>query len=76
MANLAAFFTLTSVDAVTTMEAAVAAGYKVCAHPALKGELEAAWPEARFVFHQDAKEVSEQSVSKSSNVSCETTASE
>lgn len=56
VANLAAFLTLKSNEEVRTMGAAVAAGYTICAHPALKTELEVAWPEAKFYFHQDANE--------------------
>ena len=56
MANLAAFFTLVSVDDVTTIEGVIAANYKICAHPAVKGELESRWPDARFVFHEEGRE--------------------
>ncbi|KAL7546227.1 hypothetical protein ACHAWF_009562 [Thalassiosira exigua] len=56
VANLAAFLTLSSTDAMTTMGGAVDAGYTICAHPALKIELETAWPRANFFYHSDGNE--------------------
>jgi len=50
VANLAAFMTLSVSDTVETMEGAVAAGVKICAHPVLKNDLQAAWPAANFVY--------------------------
>ena len=37
---------------VSTVEEAVAAGYKVCAHPVLRDEILAAWPDGDFYFSQ------------------------
>uniref|UniRef100_A0A6U6GMI0 Ionotropic glutamate receptor C-terminal domain-containing protein n=1 Tax=Odontella aurita TaxID=265563 RepID=A0A6U6GMI0_9STRA len=56
VANLAAFLTLNSAEYVRTMEEAVAAKYKICAHPAIQTELEVGWPDAIFYFHKDANE--------------------
>ena len=39
------------------IKATVAAGLTICAHPALKDEMEIAWPAAKFFFHQSGKEV-------------------
>lgn len=51
VANLAAFLTLSGVaDTVKTMGEAVARGYTICAHPALRTELELAWPDAKFYY--------------------------
>lgn len=44
VANLAAFLSLKSTSDVTSMSEAVARGYTICAHPAVKSELEVAWP--------------------------------
>mmetsp|Transcript_41160 Transcript_41160/g.86336 ORF Transcript_41160/g.86336 Transcript_41160/m.86336 type:complete len:622 (-) Transcript_41160:278-2143(-) len=52
VANLAAFLTLSTTDFINTMEGAVAAGVTICAHPAVKVELEIAWPDAKFYFDQ------------------------
>ncbi|KAL7540473.1 hypothetical protein ACHAXR_010132, partial [Thalassiosira sp. AJA248-18] len=56
VANLAAFLTLNSTDDVKTMDEAVAKGYTICAHPAVKAELQVAWPDAKFYFHEDGNE--------------------
>ena len=58
VANLAAFLTLSTTESVNTMNGAVAAGMKICAHPALKAELEVAWPDAKFYFNEQAMDVS------------------
>jgi len=58
VANLAAFLTQSFSEGVKTMEAAVTEGYIICAHPAVKTELEAAWPKATFYFHQEGNEFS------------------
>jgi len=52
VANLAAFLTLSTTDFINTMEGAVAADMTICAHPAVKVELEIAWPDANFHFDQ------------------------
>jgi len=53
VANLAAFLTLSGTsDVVKTMGSAVAKGMIICAHPALKTELQVAWPDANFYFHE------------------------
>ena len=36
VANLAAYLTLNSIEGVSTVEGAIAAGYTICAHPVLK----------------------------------------
>mmetsp|Transcript_36003 Transcript_36003/g.63128 ORF Transcript_36003/g.63128 Transcript_36003/m.63128 type:complete len:701 (+) Transcript_36003:59-2161(+) len=54
VANLAAFLTLSTTESVNTMNGAVAAGMTICAHPALKAELEVAWPDAKFYFNEQA----------------------
>ncbi|KAL7536673.1 hypothetical protein ACHAWF_005534 [Thalassiosira exigua] len=58
VANLAAFLTLTlsSSAGETTIEGAVAAGYTICAHIAIKDALRVAWPKAIFHFHEDGNE--------------------
>ena len=58
VANLAAFLTKSEIEDATTMEGVVAAGYKICAHPAVKAELDAAWPDANFYYHEKGREVS------------------
>lgn len=56
VANLAAFLTQAGYpDFVATMDEAVEQGKKVCALPALKTELEKAWPLADFVFSESGK---------------------
>lgn len=50
MANLAAFLTSETISTVSTMQGAVDAGMKICAHPALKEELVIKWPLAKFEF--------------------------
>lgn len=50
MANLAAILTSDTIATVSTMQGAVDAGMKICAHPALKDELVIKWPLAKFVF--------------------------
>lgn len=56
VANLAAFLTLSSVGSVSSMEGAVAAGFSICAHPALKAEMQTAWPDAKFIFHEEGND--------------------
>lgn len=56
VANLAAFLTRPVVSYVGTMQGVVDAGLAICAHPALKTELELKWPNARFVFSNSGKE--------------------
>lgn len=56
VANLAAFLTLSSTDSIKSMDSAVAAGLTICAHPALRAEMEVAWPNAHFFFHADGNE--------------------
>mmetsp|Transcript_34735 Transcript_34735/g.56767 ORF Transcript_34735/g.56767 Transcript_34735/m.56767 type:complete len:669 (+) Transcript_34735:46-2052(+) len=56
VANLAAFLTLSTTDSVKTMAGAIAAGMTICAHPAIKAELEVAWPDAKFYFHEKGRE--------------------
>ncbi|KAL7526580.1 hypothetical protein ACHAXR_005246 [Thalassiosira sp. AJA248-18] len=51
VANLAAFLTR-PVDFVGTIEKVNHRGMKVCAHPALKTELQVAWPTVNFVFSE------------------------
>jgi len=58
VANLAAFLTKSTIDSVSTMDAAIQAGLTICAHPALKAEFEIAWPDAKFYFHQEGREFS------------------
>lgn len=55
VANLAAFLTRTLPDYVGTMEQVIAKNLKVCALPALKSELEVAYPSANFVFSTAGK---------------------
>lgn len=50
VANLAAFLTRNNYKYVGTIEEATKQGYKICALPATKAELEIAWPDAHFVF--------------------------
>lgn len=57
VANLAAFLTLSGTsDAVKSIDQAVASGYRICAHPALKKEYQIAYPNANFYFHEDGNE--------------------
>lgn len=56
VANLAAFLTNSTTNSVKTMDGAIQAGFTICAHPALKAEFEVAWPDAKFYFHQEARE--------------------
>eukprot|EP00804_Cyclotella_cryptica_P022423 CCRYP_015088-RB/>CCRYP_015088-RB protein AED:0.07 eAED:0.07 QI:1088/1/1/1/1/0.83/6/330/385 len=56
VANLAAFLTRPVTSYIGTMQGVVDAGLEVCAHPALKTELELKWPRARFVFSNSGKE--------------------
>jgi len=57
VANLAAFLTLSGTsDGVKTMGEAVAKGVTICAHPALKAELQVTWPDAKFYFHESGRE--------------------
>jgi len=44
---------LSTTDFINTMEGAVAADMTICAHPAVKVELEIAWPDAKFYFELD-----------------------
>lgn len=39
-----------------SIDQAVAAGYRICAHPALKKEYQIAYPNANFYFHEDGNE--------------------
>eukprot|EP00956_Cyclotella_meneghiniana_P005409 scaffold6804_cov57-Cyclotella_meneghiniana.AAC.12 len=57
VANLAAFLTSNSANSVSTMKEAIAAGYTICAHPAVKSDLEIAWPNANFYYHNEGFEV-------------------
>lgn len=50
VANLAAFLTRNSYQYVGTIEEATKQGWKICALPATKEELEVAWPDTKFVF--------------------------
>lgn len=53
VANLAAFLTMSAAtDYVKTIDEAVAAAYRICAHPALRTELQTAYPDAIFYFHE------------------------
>jgi len=52
VANLAAFLTLSTTESVRTIDEAVATGVTICAHIALKVELEVAWPDAKFHFNE------------------------
>lgn len=55
VANLAAFLTRSLPDYIGNMEQVVANNKSVCALPALKTELEVAYPNANFVFSQSGK---------------------
>ena len=55
VANLAAFLTK-NVSSIQSMEGAVASGWTICAHPALKSELQVKWPNANFYFTETGKE--------------------
>lgn len=50
VANLAAFLTQNNYKYVGTIDDATKQGWKVCALPATKEELEVAWPDTKFVF--------------------------
>ncbi|KAL7550375.1 hypothetical protein ACHAWF_013616 [Thalassiosira exigua] len=50
VANLAAFLTMDHYQYVGTIEEARRQGWKVCALPVTKEELEVAWPDVKFVF--------------------------
>ena len=57
VANLAAFLTMSrQAETVKTIDGAIAAGYRICAHPALSEEYQQAYPEADFYFHEDGRE--------------------
>jgi hypothetical protein len=49
VANLAAFLTR-NMNKTKSMEGAVASNMIICAHPALRSELQIAWPKANFYF--------------------------
>ena len=34
----------------------MAAGFSICAHPALKAEMQTAWPDAKFIFHEEGND--------------------
>jgi len=55
VANLAAFLTR-NITTTKTMEGVIAAGKNICAHPALKTELQSAWPKAKFYFTETGNE--------------------
>lgn len=55
VANLAAFLTLSGTN-VQTMNDAVKLGVPICAHPAVRAELEGEWEGANFYFHQNGNE--------------------
>lgn len=50
VANLAAFLTRDKLSYVGSIREAIKTDTKICAHPALKNELELVYPEAKFVF--------------------------
>ena len=55
MANLASFLSGAGViDYIDSMEKAIRLEKTICAHPALKDELEVRWPKAKFVYHDTA----------------------
>ncbi|EJK46726.1 hypothetical protein THAOC_34592, partial [Thalassiosira oceanica] len=56
VANLAAFLTKTSQESVLTMTQAVRTGTRICAHPAIREELELQWTDANFYFHSKGNE--------------------
>ena len=56
VANLAAFLTKTNQESVLTMSQAVRAGTRICAHPAVREELELKWTDADFYFHSKGNE--------------------
>ena len=57
MANLAAFLTLSGTyDSVRSIDQAISAGYRICAHPAMKVEFQMSYPAANFYFHEDGNE--------------------
>eukprot|EP00956_Cyclotella_meneghiniana_P012088 scaffold17153_cov65-Cyclotella_meneghiniana.AAC.3 len=56
VANLAAFLTSNTTTAVTTMKEAIDRKYRICAHPIVKPELELAWPNADFYYHNEGLE--------------------
>lgn len=51
-----AFLTRSQSSFVGTMQGAVDSGLHICAHPALRKELEIKWPDARFVFSTEGNE--------------------
>ena len=58
VANLAAFLTKTNQESVLPMTQAVKAGTRICAHPAIRDELELVWTDADFYFHSEGNEAS------------------
>jgi len=57
VANLAAFLTLPTTDApIKTIDGAIDAGLTICAHTAIEAELEVAYPDAKFYFHDKGRE--------------------
>jgi hypothetical protein len=53
-ANLAAFLTVTGVsNYIGSMDAAIYTNTPICAHPALRRELQSVWPEATFVVNEE-----------------------
>ena len=52
VANLAAFLTRSVPNYIGSMEAAVANGKSICALPVMRTAMEAAYPNARFVFSE------------------------
>mmetsp|Transcript_9466 Transcript_9466/g.14629 ORF Transcript_9466/g.14629 Transcript_9466/m.14629 type:complete len:462 (+) Transcript_9466:848-2233(+) len=57
VANLAAFLTMSrQAETINTIDGAIRAGYRICAHPALQEEISSAFPKGDFYFHQDDNE--------------------
>ena len=57
VANLAAFLTMSrQEETVKTIDGAISAGYRICAHPVLNKEMRQAYPEANFYFHEDGND--------------------
>jgi len=57
VANLAAFLTRKTLEgSVTSIDGAIARGWKICAHPVFVKDLELAWPNGKFVFSEAGTE--------------------
>jgi len=57
VANLAAFLTRKSLEgSVTSIDGAIARGWKICAHPIFEKDLGLAWPNGKFVFSEASTE--------------------